>query len=43
MALMVTVIHGHGFILGQKIGMMARVICTSAIYQKVRPCMTSSM
>ena len=36
MALIITVIHGHGFLLGQKIGMMSRVMCTNAIYQKVR-------
>lgn len=35
MALMIMVVHGHAFLLGQKIGMMARVIATSAIYQKV--------
>ena len=29
------VIHGHGFLLGQKIGMLARIIATAAIYQKV--------
>ena len=29
------VIHGHGFLLGQKIGMLARIIATGAIYQKV--------
>jgi ATP-binding cassette subfamily C (CFTR/MRP) protein 4 len=35
MSLFVTVIHGHGFLVGQKAGMMARVMCTNAIYQKV--------
>ena len=35
MALTVMVIHGHGFITGQKIGMHARIIATAAIYQKV--------
>ena len=29
------VIHGHGFLPGQKIGMLARIIATGAIYQKV--------
>ena len=36
MSLFVTVIHGHGFLVGQKAGMMARVMCTNAIYQKVQ-------
>ena len=35
MALTVTVMHAHAFLLGQKIGMMVRVMCTDAIYQKV--------
>ena len=35
MALMVMLVHGHAFLLGQKVGMHARVIATSAIYQKV--------
>ena len=35
MALTVMVIHSHAFLLGQKIGMHARIIATSAIYQKV--------
>jgi len=34
-ALTVLVIQGHGFILGEKIGMYARIIATAAIYQKV--------
>jgi len=32
---MAMMMHGHGFLLGQKIGMHARIIATSAIYQKV--------
>jgi len=32
---MAMMVHGHGFLLGQKIGMHARIIATSAIYQKV--------
>ena len=35
MSIFVTVIHGHGFLHGQKAGMIARVMCTNAIYQKV--------
>lgn len=35
MAFTVTLIHGHGFILGQKAGMIARITCSNAIYQKV--------
>ena len=35
MALMVLVVHGHGFFLGHKSGMLARIIATAAIYQKV--------
>ena len=35
MALMVVMLHGHGFFLGHKSGMLSRVIATSAIYQKV--------
>ena len=31
----VTVIHGHGFLLGMKLGMICRITCTTAIYQKV--------
>ena len=34
-ALTVLVVQGHGFILGEKIGMYARIIATAAIYQKV--------
>jgi len=34
-ALAVLMMHGHGFILGEKIGMHARIIATAAIYQKV--------
>jgi len=36
MALLVMVIHSHGFFLGHKNGMHARIIATAAIYQKVR-------
>ena len=32
---MAMMMHGHGFLLGQKIGMHARIIATAAIYQKV--------
>ena len=35
MALLVMVIHSHGFFLGHKNGMHARIIATAAIYQKV--------
>ena len=35
LSLFIMVIHGHGFLLGQKIGMLARIIATAAIYQKV--------
>ena len=35
MALTNMMLHSHGFLLGQKIGMMTRIICTGAIYQKV--------
>ena len=35
MALLIGVLHCHGFLLGQNVGMMARVLSTGAIYQKV--------
>ena len=35
MAFVITLLHGHGFLIGQKVGMMSRVMCTNAIYQKV--------
>ena len=35
MAFVVSLLHGHGFLAGQKAGMIARVMCTTAIYQKV--------
>ena len=35
MALVITLLHGHGFLIGQKVGMICRVMCTNAIYQKV--------
>lgn len=35
MAFTVALIHGHGFILGQKEGMMIRIMFSNAIYQKV--------
>ena len=31
----VALIHGHGFLVGQKIGLMCRVMMTSVIYKKV--------
>lgn len=36
MAFVITLLHGHGFLIGQKVGMICRVMCTNAIYQKVR-------
>ena len=38
MAVVVTVVHGHAFMHGLKMGMIARVIMTSAIFQKVCGC-----
>ena len=35
LSLVVTVTLGHGFLTAQKVGMMARIIATAAIYQKV--------
>jgi ATP-binding cassette subfamily C (CFTR/MRP) protein 4 len=35
MAFVITLLHGHGFLIGQKVGMMSRVMCTNAIYQKI--------
>ena len=35
MALLVSLIHAQGFLLGQKVGMMTRVMFINAIYQKV--------
>ena len=35
MALLVSMIHAQGFMLGQKVGMMTRVMCINAVYQKV--------
>ena len=34
-ALFVTILNCHGFFLGEKTGMMTRVMFTNAIYQKV--------
>ena len=36
MAITVALLHGHGFLLGQKIGMNVRIMMTSAIYKKVK-------
>ena len=36
LALMVMMVHCHGFLLSQKVGMHARIIATAAIYQKVQ-------
>ena len=38
MALVIMMLHCQGYLIGQKIGMMARIICTGAIYQKVCEC-----
>ena len=35
LSLVVLVTLGHGFLTAQKVGMMARIITTAAIYQKV--------
>ena len=35
MAIVFTLAQGHAFLSGLKVGMMARIIATSAIYQKV--------
>ena len=35
MALFLIILNVHGFFLGEKTGMMTRVMFTSAIYQKV--------
>jgi ATP-binding cassette subfamily C (CFTR/MRP) protein 4 len=35
MAFVITLLHGHGFLVGQKVGMISRVMCTNAIYQKI--------
>lgn len=35
MAFLVTVIHAHAWLIGQKLGMMARITASAAIYQKV--------
>lgn len=43
MAFAVTLIHGHGFILGQTSGMIARITCSNAIYQKVFHCHVISL
>ena len=37
LSLVVLVTLGHGFLTAQKVGMMARIITTAAIYQKVGP------
>lgn len=29
-------LHAHTFLIGQKLGMMARIVATGAIYQKVK-------
>lgn len=34
-ALVIVVLHGHGFLHGQKMGMMMRVMTQSAIHKKV--------
>ena len=38
MALVIMVIVSHAFLLAQMIGVMARITCTGAIYQKVDVC-----
>lgn len=35
MALIVAVLRGHEFLIGLKIGMLSRIMMTSAIYTKV--------
>ena len=35
MAFLIAILHSHAFLIGQKIGMMCRIMATSAIYQKV--------
>ena len=36
MGFALALVHAHGFLMGQKIGMMCRIIMTAAIYKKVR-------
>ena len=35
LALLVVVVHGHAFLIGKNMGMLARIAATAAIYQKV--------
>jgi len=42
LALIIAVVHGHGFLMAQKIGMQSRIMMTSAIYNKVACLLGSS-
>jgi len=35
LAFLITFVHAHAFLMGQMMGMMARIMMTSAIYKKV--------
>lgn len=35
MTLCVGLLHAHSYLMGQKVGMMTRIVATGAIYQKV--------
>ena len=41
MGFVTTFAAAHGWLLGLKVGMICRIMCTSAIYQKVRVYVTS--
>ena len=37
LAAMVSIVHAHYALIGCKLGMMSRIMSTSAIYRKVKP------
>ena len=43
LALLVVVVHGHAFLIGKNMGMLARIAATAAIYQKVRSLMAGCL